>query len=166
MPAMHQILPNYRQMGPNSQMPISYNSAANMRPDSQLSCNSQTNVLNSPLVNTMRSTRFVSQQALSNNNQMVNYQNMPMPNGTLRAPSQATLNRTGPPQPAPKPYRPPSSSGSIQSQPPTQVSCRYGPSGYPSKSTNNIPTNRSDMHNSGVVSPSPWEREEKEKVFF
>ena len=96
MPAMHQILPNYRQMGPNSQMPISYNSAANMRPDSQLSCNSQTNVLNSPLVNTMRSTRFVSQQALSNNNQMVNYQNMPMPNGTFLAPSQATLNKTVP----------------------------------------------------------------------
>ena len=72
--------------------------------------------------------------------------------------------------------------------PPPSVSYRYGPSGYPPSrqseprsptssaqktpfsdalnNSNNRVINNQDMrkNNSGVVSPSPWEREEKERV--
>lgn len=108
-----------------------------------------------------------------------------------------------PPAPAPKPTRPtsstastlahssgslqPQSSGaSISSQPMTQVSYRYGPSGYPAAATaaQPAPTQTTTKPTSllapsgggssggsqrttsggGSASPSPWEREEKEKV--
>lgn len=227
MPSMaySQLPPNYRTqpgnpagppVGPN--MAINYNNAPpNMRPDSQLSYNSQTNaaaVLNQP-VNTAGGNRVMStsnipvqpqqppqqqqQQQLPQFHEERHYQNIqlyqlnknqfngnqipkqstigprpmmhPMSNGTLR-PQSSSLIRSGPPPPAPKPARP-SQVNSAQ-PPPTQVSCRYGPSGYPSKSqplssinnsnhNHNLNHNNRDMH-SGVSSPSPWEREEKEKV--
>ena len=108
-----------------------------------------------------------------------------------------------PPAPAPKPNRPASaafsSSGSLQQQQQpgslssssssqqlpmaTQVSYRYGPSGYPQSSAtasnnnnNTTTTTTKSMQSSGAAtlalgrtsggktSPSPWEREEKEKV--
>ena len=76
-------------------------------------------------------------------------------------------------------------------QPQPSVSYRYGPSGYPPtrqseplrSPTGNVPKtpftdalnnsnnrviNNQDLrkNNSGVVSPSPWEREEKERVIY
>lgn len=88
-----------------------------------------------------------------------------------------------PPAPAPKPSRPTSSTANLghstnsstlqqpSSLPMTQVSYRYGPSGYPAASTaqpaatSKSTTLPAPSGGQRTTSPSPWEREEKEKVF-
>lgn len=141
--------------------------------------------------------RFISQQTLNNpassnalsgsllmnngNSLSMGTLRQSIPSGTtaqmaLNAsrPQQPIVN--GPPQTAPKPNRPVSQQQSVQTmhqqqQPVTQVSYRYGPSGYPSGPSpvavsSQIKTNApvTEVSSSGAVSPSPWQREEKERV--
>lgn len=117
----------------------------------------------------IRPNRLLSQQALPNGVQLLGG-NHSQSTGTLRMPSQLNQTRSvQPPPPAPKPSRPAATQQTQLSVAPTKVSYRYGPSGYPppmvsSKSTNfNTPTT-GGRASEGIASPSPWEREEKEKV--
>ncbi|OTF81455.1 hypothetical protein BLA29_010063, partial [Euroglyphus maynei] len=103
--------------------------------------------------------RFTSQQSLTYNGQ------------SLAQPSQSSLNgyrsnngpfgssiRSNPPPPAPKPMRSMAlnsnnnNNNAIQHS--QQPNYRYGPSGYP------------PLTEAKSLSPSPWEREEKEKVII
>ncbi|KAH9425593.1 Mllt4p [Dermatophagoides pteronyssinus] len=100
--------------------------------------------------------RFTSQQSLTYNGQ-----SMPQPSTTV---SQSSLNgfrpngpfgspiRSNPPPPAPKPMRSMASNNNNNAiQHAQQPNYRYGPSGYP------------PLAQAKSSSPSPWEREEKEK---
>lgn len=134
-----------------------------------------TSAMNPPMAthntNTIRANRFVSQPKLPNGNggQML----APGATGTLlRQPGQMNAVRASqPPAPAPKPSRPnqfepTQQQQQPQQQPPTQVSYRYGPSGYPAQAVSQQQQQQSTKSPPGMSSPSPWEREEKEKVQF
>ena len=76
--------------------------------------------------------RFVSQPILANGSTMnIRHSNAPPSS------SSSGLRSNQPPPPAPKPLRPPTQQQQSSTQPITQVSYRYGPSGYPPPSVNN-----------------------------
>ena len=129
--------------------------------------------------NSIRPNRFVSQQTLPNGGGML--VGASQSTGTLRHPGQINTARSvHPPPPAPKPLRPQFGQQQTQQQPQQQannlssqsttpnISYRYGPSGYPPAASSKSNPNMTavNQRSSGVSSPSPWEREEKEKVCY